>query len=134
MKKNKYKKYKHCLILIAHGSKELQWRRPFERLIGKLKRELPGDYISIAYIESLKPSLSEVMKNLSNKKSANYIKLLPLFMAAGSHINRDIKELVSRARKKSPKLKIEVLPPIGEHPKISSVICEIIKGYLNHVS
>ena len=126
LKKNKYKKYKSCLILIAHGSKDPRWCKPFERIVNKLKKELSGNMVQLAYIEFALPPLSKVISNLRRKK-VNDIKLLPLFMAVGFHIKRDIKEIISKTKSENPELKIEMLPPVGEHPKMQSLICEIIK-------
>ena len=127
MKKNKYKS---CLVLIAHGSKDPLWCKPFERIVNKVKKGLPQNAVRLAYLELALPSISEVIKDLARENITD-IKLLPLFMAIGSHVNRDIKELVLKTRRKLPNLKIKILPPIGKHPEVSSLICEIIKGYSN---
>lgn len=128
LKKNKHK-ISPYLILIAHGSKDPSWCKPFKRILNKLRKELPRNTIKLAYTELANPSLNKVVKNLIRKK-VKYIKLLPLFMSAGSHINRDIKGFILKVKKNLPKLKVEVLPPIGKHPKIGLLICEIIKEYL----
>lgn len=112
-----------CLILLAHGSKDPKWSRSFETLVGTCQ----GRSI-LAYMDFMKPSLFSVVEKLKNH-NVNEIKILPLFMSGGGHIDKDIPEQVKELKAKYPSLDFKVLPPIGEHQKLISSMREIIMDY-----
>lgn len=112
------------LILIAHGSKDPRWRKPFERLERSLKSDLGVEKVFLSYMEFAEPTLLDAV-SLAVQAGANEIKVLPLFMAGGSHVDQDIPPQVESAKKKFPTVAFELLPPIGEHPKFVKLICQI---------
>ena len=113
-----------CLILIAHGSKDPRWRMPFEKLEKALRIDLGGKNVYLSYMEFASPAFQEAVKNAVSN-GAEKIKALPLFMAGGAHVDADIPPMVARARQEFPDVKIELLPPIGEHPKFEKLIYQI---------
>ena len=50
------------------------------------------------------------------------VRILPLFLAGGGHLSTDLPEQVAAVEKAHPGLKVEVLPPIGEHPRFAELI------------
>ena len=113
-----------CLILIAHGSKDPRWRMPFEKLEKALRIDLGEKNVYLSYMEFASPAFQEAVKNAVSN-GAKKIKALPLFMAGGAHVDADIPPMVARARQEFPDVKIELLPPIGEHPKFEKLIYQI---------
>lgn len=111
------------LILLAHGSKDPKWSRSFENLVGSC----PGMTL-LAYMDLIQPSLSSITKKLANQ-GIKKIKILPLFMSSGGHIDKDIPKQVKELKAKFPYIVFEILSPIGEHPKLISSMKEIIKEY-----
>lgn len=112
------------LILIAHGSKDPRWRKPFERLEKSLKSDLGDNRVFLSYMEFAEPTLMDAVSHAVHA-GADEIKVLPLFMAGGSHVDQDIPPQVETARKKFPEVAFELLPAIGEHPKFVKLICQI---------
>ena len=110
------------LILLAHGSKDPKWCKSFEDLAKTC------DNTSLAYMDLIEPSLFSVTEELSDKGIKN-IKILPMFMSSGGHVDKDIPEQVKELKVKFPKIDFEILPPIGKHPKVISSMKEIIKEY-----
>ena len=113
-----------CLILIAHGSKDPRWRSPFERLEKALKADLGNESIFLSYMEFANPTLLEASSR-AVRTGAKKITVLPLFMAGGSHVDQDIPPQVAAVRKEFPGVEVELLPPIGEHPKFVQLICQV---------
>ncbi len=113
------------LILVAHGSKDPKWCKPFETLV---VGSYHGTTLHLAYMDINEPSLFSVTEQLAKNGTKN-IKILPLFMSGGGHVDKDIPKQVKELKVKFPDINFEVLPPIGEHPKIVSSINEIIKDY-----
>ena len=112
------------LILVAHGSKDPKWCKSFENFVGA-GRDL---HLHLAYMDINEPSLFSVTEKLS-KNGTKKIKILPLFMSGGGHVDKDIPEQVRGLKIKFPEIDFEILSPIGEHPKVISSMQEIIKEY-----
>jgi sirohydrochlorin cobaltochelatase len=111
-----------CLVLLAHGSKNSHWKKPFEKLACDLKREVGEDKVFLCFMEHAtpgyrvgQPSMGQVVKELADS-GMRHLRILPLFMASGNHLREDIPTEVAAAQAESPQLSIELLPPIGEHP------------------
>ncbi len=113
------------LILLAHGSKDPNWCKSFEKLIVGAGRDL---HLHLAYMDFIQPSLLKVTEELVNKGIEN-IKILPLFMSGGGHVDKDIPKQVKELKVKFPNINFEILPPIGEHPEVITSMKEIIKEY-----
>ena len=114
-----------ALILLAHGSKDPKWGKSFENLAVGAG---PNLHLQLAYMDLVEPSLFSVTKQLSNN-GIKKIKILPLFMSSGGHINKDIPKQIKNLKARFPKINFELLSPIGEHPKIISSMIETIKKY-----
>ena len=112
------------LVLIAHGSRDPRWRKPFESLISELKTR--GDNqqpITLCYMEMAEPGLLKAVKNaLHETPTLTTVKILPLFMAAGAHFAKDIKALTEQLREAHPHLTVITHPPIGEDDAMRALI------------
>lgn len=116
---------KNHLILIAHGSKDPRWKKTFE----DLKTSIQNEKVKLCYMEFIKPDLMDMVSECINE-GAEHIKILPLFMAGGGHVDRDIPAQVNEAKNKYPNVTIEVLKPIGENETVVKTFCEVIKNEL----
>jgi sirohydrochlorin cobaltochelatase len=104
-----------CLILLAHGSKNPQWAKPFEKLVCELKHEVGDGKVFLCFMENAEPSMHQVAKGLA-ENGTRHLRILPLFMATGNHLQQDIPAQVAAVRTELPELTVELLPPVGEHP------------------
>ena len=112
---------KQGIVLLAHGSKDPEWSRPFERLAASVEKKLPAVAVALAYLEH-GPSLAEALAALV-AKGAGSIRLVPVFLGAGGHVREDIPRLVAAAN--SP-VKVVVDPPIGEQAPVVEAIASAI--------
>jgi sirohydrochlorin cobaltochelatase len=110
-----------CLVLLAHGSKDPRWRAPFEQLAQRLRQELGDQNVRLAYMEFIAPTLMDVASECVGQQIVR-LKVLPLFMAVGAHIAKDIPEQAAAAQRQFPQLTIEVLPPIGEDVRLLQLV------------
>jgi sirohydrochlorin cobaltochelatase len=115
-----------CLVLLAHGSRDPRWREPFERIYLHVRREL-GDSVKIAYMEFIEPTVFKVAEECV-RNNFQKIRILPLFMAAGAHLATDVPEQAEELRKRYPLLEVEILPPVGEDPRMFLLMKEIIRN------
>ena len=108
------------LILFAHGSRDSQWRTPFESMLEQLQRD-DHRVSMLAFLECMEPSLPEAIDSLV-AQGMQKITVVPVFLAVGSHVRKDLPLLLEHARKKHPALEIQASAAIGEQPEIQLAI------------
>lgn len=118
------------LILIAHGSKDSKWRKPFEKMSDEIGKEVGAKNVSLCYMGSAEPSLEKVVEKAVKNKVSSF-KVLPLFMAGGGHVDKDIPEQIAAIKEKHSNIDIKLLGAIGEHPLIYGAIKEVAKSYVS---
>jgi len=118
---------KSCLVLLAHGSKDPRWREPFEKLFCKAAKD--SERVRLAYMEFTGPTLLEVAEECARENVESF-RVLPLFMAAGAHLATDVPEQLGQVSERHPRMRIEVLPPIGEDRRVAALLEELIREKL----
>lgn len=108
------------LLLIAHGSKDPEWKVPFESIEAITRAGFSG-VTSLAYLESAQPSVEQGISKLLAAGVQN-ITVAPLFLALGAHVRTDIPTLIERAQRKAPGVSFTVLPAIGLLDSIQRLI------------
>jgi sirohydrochlorin cobaltochelatase len=115
---------KQGIVLFAHGSSDPQWSRPFEQIALSLKKHLPAVTVAIAFLEH-GTSLDEAIAALVAKGAAS-IRVIPVFLGQGRHVNEDLPRLVSDARRTFAGVTLVLEKTIGEQPKIIEAIAGVI--------
>jgi sirohydrochlorin cobaltochelatase len=118
-----------CLILLAHGSPDPRWRAPFETLAEAVGREQGGSRVKLAYMEFSAPTLADAARQ-ARQEGFTVLRILPLFMAAGAHVDRNIPALADALKKDFPELTVEILSAAGEHPRVRAALQEIARESL----
>ena len=114
------------LVLFAHGSKDPRWRAPFLDLVGNLRRDLGEDRVSLAFMEYAEPTLLDVARE-AHDKGVGTLRVLPLFLAGGAHVAKDIPEQVAQVKKSFPEMSVEVMTPVGEDPRFVELLGRIAR-------
>jgi sirohydrochlorin cobaltochelatase len=112
------------IVLVAHGSRDPEWSRPFERIAASLARRLPATSIGLAYLEH-GASLEETVVALAAKGVAS-IRVVPVFLGQGGHVKDDLPRLVSQCARAGLELRLE--KPIGEQSEVIEAIAEVISA------
>lgn len=116
------------LVIFAHGSQDSRWRLPFEELAESLTERHGGDKVRLAYMEFVRPSLTDVVREAA-RDGKLHLRVLPLFLAVGAHVGEDIPRQIAVCKKSFPQVKIELLQPIGEHARVKELFREIACDY-----
>ena len=116
------------LVVFAHGSADPRWRLPFEKLTASLAENLGGDKVRLAYMQFAHPSLADIALEAA-RDGKFHLRVLPLFLAAGGHMAEDIPFQIEAIQMSVPQVKIELLPPVGEHPRVKELFQEIACDY-----
>jgi sirohydrochlorin cobaltochelatase len=119
---------KDGIILFAHGSREPEWARPFERIAARLRREF---LVELAYLERMKPSMEEAVASLVSK-GAKRVRIVPVFLGEGGHVREDLPKLAAAARARHAGIEIVLEQAIGERQEVTDAIAAVIsKGNSN---
>ena len=117
---------KQGIVLLAHGSRDPEWSRPFERLAAELSRKLPAAAIALSYLEHGR-SLAEAIAEVTAKGAAA-IRVLPVFLGQGGHVKEDLPRLVAAVQKDFPRAQIRLEPAVGEQARVIEAIARAIAG------
>jgi sirohydrochlorin ferrochelatase len=62
----------------------------------------------------------------------SHLTILPLFLSIGAHLTTDVPEQVKQVKAQFPQLEVEVRAPVGEDPRWTRLIQQIVVETLNH--
>jgi sirohydrochlorin cobaltochelatase len=110
-----------AILLFAHGSRDPGWAAPFERLAARVRGERPDARVAIAYLEITPPTLENAVATLV-AEGAREIAVVPVFLAPGGHVRRDLPLAVEALRGRHPAARFRVLPTIGEVDAVTGAI------------
>ncbi len=112
------------LILFAHGSRDPLWHTPLLAVRDRISREDPQLTVRCAYLELTEPDLPGCVQGLLDL-GVQRIRILPMFLGMGRHAREDLPQLVAALRRDHPELTLEVLPALGEDPRLAELSCQI---------
>jgi len=110
-----------ALVLVDHGSRVPEAHAHLERLAEAVRARAPGLRVRIAHLEQTPPSIEDALAAAAREGDAD-VAVLPLFLAPGKHVTRDLPAQVERAAKRWPALRVRLLPPLGESPALADLI------------
>jgi sirohydrochlorin cobaltochelatase len=113
---------KQGIVLVAHGSRDPEWSRPFERIAACVVEKLPAVSVGLAYLEH-GPSLDEAVAALI-AKGVGSIRVVPAFLGQGGHVKVDLPRLVQASAR--PGVNLVLDSPIGEQPQVIEAIASAI--------
>ncbi|HMH17765.1 MAG TPA: CbiX/SirB N-terminal domain-containing protein [Burkholderiales bacterium] len=113
-----------AIILFAHGAREPEWARPFEMIRDRLHAS--GTPVELAFLEFMSPSLDEAAARFAHKGIKTVV-IVPLFLAQGTHLKRELPAMVAKIRERHAKTEFRVTPALGEAPEIVAAIAEWVQ-------
>src|SRR5215471_3386776 len=113
-----------AVILFAHGAREPEWALPLEQVRDKLRAD--GLRVELAYLEIMKPDLGEAAKAIT-ANGTKAVTIVPLFLAQGKHLKRELPEMVAALSRAHPGVKFRVAPALGDDPEILTAIVAWVK-------
>ncbi len=113
-----------AVILFAHGAREPEWALPFESIRDQLRAA--GTPVELAFLEFMSPSLDEAAAALADKGIETVI-IVPLFLAQGGHLKRELPAMVAKIRKRHARVEFRVTSALGDSPEIVAAIAEWVQ-------
>jgi sirohydrochlorin cobaltochelatase len=109
------------ILFFCHGARSPAWRAPFDAIVAQLRRDCPSALVELAFLEMMTPDLLTAAQTLV-AQGADQIDVVPLFLAPGSHTQRDLPELISQARARWPTREFCVAPTLTESAPLRAAI------------
>jgi sirohydrochlorin cobaltochelatase len=114
---------KTATIFFCHGARAATWRAPFDRFLDQCRVSAPHQHFALAFLELMEPGLPVVVNDLVSQGFMN-LQVVPLFLAPGSHTQRDLPELLAQCRETHPGLTIEAGGTLLELPGLAQWLVE----------
>ena len=114
---------KTAYVLIAHGAREASWALPLESVRNRIAAARPDVRLELSFMELMAPDLASCAEKLV-QEGHQLIRIVPLILARGGHLVRDIPELVNDLRQRYPDVRFEIFDPIGEAPSVQQAIAD----------
>lgn len=102
-----------ALILFAHGARDPDWAEPMRRVRAGVLAQMPGTRVELAFLEFLQPTLRDCVEALV-AEDFEQITVLPMFIARGGHLQRDLPLLLDELRQRHQRTRFELAATIGE--------------------
>lgn len=119
-----------ALILFGHGARDPEWAIPLQAIQGRVRGAHPGVVVEMAFLEFMSPNLSERVGELV-AQGIGRITVLPMFIAQGGHLKRELPGLVEALRGQYPEVDIVLTPAIGSAEAVIAAMADQAGLYLD---
>ena len=114
-----------ALILFAHGARDPEWARPLQRLADAVRAMAPGTPVLTAFLELMEPGLADAARQAIQDGAAQLV-VVPVFLAQGGHVRRDVPRILDGIRAQYPGVEIELRPAVGEAQVVIDAMAQLI--------
>lgn len=99
-------------ILFGHGARDPEWAGPMRRIREQMLMHAPGRRVALAFLEFMSPTLDEAIDALASQDG--HVVVVPVFLAQGGHLKRDLPAMLEAARARHRHCRIELATAVGE--------------------
>jgi sirohydrochlorin ferrochelatase len=112
-----------ALQLIAHGSRQPEANADLHQVVNELRSR--GEYaiVEASFLELAKPSIDRAGARCV-EQGAERVVLLPYFLSAGVHVQRDLTEAREKLAARFPEVEFLLAEPIGQHSMLLGILIE----------
>lgn len=115
----------HAIILFAHGARDPEWARPVEALLASIMERHPGTRACTAFLEFMAPTLETAIDD-NVAAGVQHITIVPVFLAQGGHLKREVPHMMERARTRHPAVTLQLTGAIGEQQEVIDAMATAI--------
>ncbi len=117
-----------ALLLVAHGSRLALSNQEVVDLIPQIAEVLTGNFewFETAFLELAEPDIPTGIKNCVDA-GADFITLVPYFLAAGTHVINDIPAIVEQAHQDYPDCSFQITDHVGASSMMPALVQEMVK-------
>lgn len=114
-----------AIILLGHGARDPEWAKPMQRMQALIQARLSDTDVRLAFLELMAPPLNQVLDDVV-QAGARQIDVVPVFLAQGGHVKRDVPNIVGQARSLYPDVQFHVRPVLGEMDHVIAALAECV--------
>jgi sirohydrochlorin ferrochelatase len=113
----------NALLLISHGSRRSASNDEVLRLTETLRTKSGEEQslVACAFLEMAEPTIQTALDQLA-ADGATAIQVFPHFLAAGTHVTKDIPRELDAAAQRHPGVTFTLLPHLGALPGLADLI------------
>ncbi|MBV9126330.1 MAG: CbiX/SirB N-terminal domain-containing protein [Planctomycetes bacterium] len=115
--------FQTALLLIAHGSRQEEANADLYHTVAALRRR--GEYavVEASFLELAEPDIEEGAATCV-AQGVNRVVLVPYFLSAGIHVQRDLTASCRQLEARYPLVQFRLAEPLGRHPLLLEVVAE----------
>ena len=111
------------ILLFGHGARNPEWAQPFHHIRDAILARQPAALVEPGFLELLRPTFDEGVDCLV-RQGATEIVVVPIFMAAGRHVKKDLPQLAANAMDRHAGLVIALAAPVGEAEPVLAAMAD----------
>ena len=115
------------ILLFGHGARNPEWAQPFHRIRDAILGREPEALVEPGFLELMQPTFDDGVDCLV-RQGAMEIVVVPIFMAAGSHVKKDLPGMAAAAMDRHAGLVIELAAPVGEAEPVLAAMADYALG------
>ena len=112
-----------AIILFAHGARDPEWANPLRRVQAAIRQRAGSVPVELAFLEFMTPTLPECVAALVAGGVSNIL-VLPMFIAQGGHLKRDVPEMLALLRSTHTEVRFSLAGAIGENEIVVQAMAE----------
>ncbi len=113
---------KTCALLLSHGSRDFSADLEMKKCAEAYQARHPEISVRFGYLELAEPSFNSELEKAA--QTFNVVRILPLFLFPGSHLKKDIPEMIQSAQAKNPQTQFQLAPALGASPAMAELLLE----------
>jgi sirohydrochlorin ferrochelatase len=110
-----------ALLLIAHGSRRAEANADLAFVAEAMAARGRYPVVQVSYLELAEPSIPDGGA-LCVARGATEVILLPYFLSAGVHVERDMVAARDELARRFPHVTFRLAEPLGRHPLLLDVV------------
>lgn len=122
-----------AILYILHGTRHAKGLAEATLFLEKMRKIIPVQIQELSFLELAKPTIEEGFRRcLVN--GATEITIVPLFLTAGNHVQKDIPEIVANLQRKYPGKSISIKGILTDHTLLIEAIASAIRNLVTDLS
>jgi sirohydrochlorin ferrochelatase len=117
---------KTAVLVIAHGSRQQAANQDLSELVTRLADQGVYPIVEGCFLELAQPDLPAGGEKCV-ARGATRVLLIPYFLSAGVHLQRDLTAARDDLSQRHPKVQFRLGPPLGPHPLLDQLVATRIR-------
>ena len=109
------------IVIFAHGSTVEEANQAVYAVAGSMAQAGGYSLVEVAFLDCAPPDLAEAVRRLA-ERGAGRVLVIPYFLTLGTHLQRDLPQIVEEIARVHQGVEIRVARPLDEHPHLVEIL------------